>query len=72
MLQEGICVAPIKTKTGCTCDHSVSHMTDIPSSFHTTPVGKERSGLNMLFTIFIYLIIIYYINGFFSSKGLRY
>lgn len=40
----------------CTCDYFVSHVTvkTISSSFHVTPVEKERSGFNILFTISIY------------------
>ena len=69
VLQEGIYVIPRiqhKVKMGYTCDHSLLHMMikDIPSSFHATPVKNKSSRLNMLFTIIIYLLIIYYISVF--------
>lgn len=69
ILQEGIYVVPRiqhKVKMGDTCDHSLLHMMikDIPFSFHATPEKNKSSGLNMLFTIIIYLLIIYYFSVF--------
>lgn len=76
ILQEGIYVVPRiqhKVKMGDTCEHSLLHMMikDIPSSFHATPVKNKSSGLNMLFTIIIYLLFTISVC-LFSSKGLRY